>query len=146
MTSVQEIWFDNYKILADNPAPVVSDRSHLPRSNQSRFDSMLDLDNTDDKATPVNRNPYDGYTSRKPVKKSESQNLLEWWMVHETSEGKVAKMAWDFLSIPSMSAECERTFSSAALTLSDQQNLMKADTLEACECLRVWFRQKVGGE
>ena len=84
--------------------------------------------------------------SRKPAKKMESQNPLEWWMVHETSEGKVAKMAWDFLAIPSTLAECERTFSSAALTLTYRRSKMSEDTLEACECLRAWFGQKVSGE
>ena len=38
-----------------------------------------------------------------------------------------------------MSDECERLFSSAKLTVLDRRGRLKADIIEACECLRAWF-------
>ena len=42
-------------------------------------------------------------------------------------------MAIDILSIPAMSAEVERVFSGAKIT-------MGVSTIEAVECLKSWFR------
>lgn len=80
------------------------------------------------------------------IVKCQTNLLNDTPMIHETSEVIVAKMAWDFLAIPPTLAECERTFSSAALTLTYRRSNMSEDTLEACECLRAWFGQKVSGE
>ena len=49
-------------------------------------------------------------------------------------------MAFDVLSIPAMSSECERIFSSTKILLSDRRARMKEDIIEASECLRAWFR------
>ena len=38
-----------------------------------------------------------------------------------------------------MSAECERVFSSAKHLLTDPQNRLKANIIEANECLKSWF-------
>jgi hypothetical protein len=37
-----------------------------------------------------------------------------------------------------MSAEVERVFSSAKLTITDRRALLKVDIIEACECLNHW--------
>lgn len=47
-------------------------------------------------------------------------------------------MAGDILSVPAMSAECERVFSSAKLLISDRRNKLGADVIEAAECLKSW--------
>ena len=120
-------------------------QSSLSQGNQTHFESMLDLD-TAEEETPVNGNSYVGCISRKTAKKIGSQNPLEWWMIHETSEGQFAKIAWDFFAIPSVLVDCERTFSSEALTPTCRRSNMNEETSEACECLRAWFGQKVGGE
>ncbi len=49
-------------------------------------------------------------------------------------------MAIDIYSIPAMSAEPERVFSGAKLTVSDQRNGLKSETIELLECLKSWFR------
>ncbi len=48
-------------------------------------------------------------------------------------------MAIDIYSIPAMSAEPERVFSGAKLTVSDQRNGLKSETIELLECLKSWF-------
>jgi hypothetical protein len=38
-----------------------------------------------------------------------------------------------------MSDECGRLFSSAKFTIVDRRGRLKADIIEACECLRAWY-------
>ena len=49
-------------------------------------------------------------------------------------------MAIDILSIPAMSAEVERVFSGAKITIGDKRQRLRASTIEAVECLKSWFR------
>jgi hypothetical protein len=48
-------------------------------------------------------------------------------------------MALDILLIPSMSADPERLFSGAKITVSDRRNRLGIYTLEALECLKSWL-------
>jgi hypothetical protein len=50
-------------------------------------------------------NDYESYLITPPMKIS---NLITWWREHKTTYPKLAQMAFDLLSIPAMSAECER--------------------------------------
>ena len=47
-------------------------------------------------------------------------------------------MALDILSIPAMSADIERLFSSAKLILLIQRQNMDAKSLEVLQCLKSW--------
>ena len=49
-------------------------------------------------------------------------------------------MAIDIYSIPAISSEPERVFSSAKHTLSDQRNSLEAETIELLECMKSWIR------
>ena len=55
-------------------------------------------------------------------------------------------MAYDLLSVPAMSAECERIFSSAGMMIVPKRNRLNDNIVEASECLRSWFLRKLGGE
>ena len=48
-------------------------------------------------------------------------------------------MALDVLSIPAMSAEPERLFSGAKITITDRRNRLGIESIEATECLKSWF-------
>jgi hypothetical protein len=48
-------------------------------------------------------------------------------------------MALDALSIPAMSTECERVFSSSKKLFSPQRCHIKKDLIEATECLKAWW-------
>ena len=50
-------------------------------------------------------------------------------------------MAMDILSIPLMSAECERVFSSTKRTVTGHQNAVKEDIVEACTVLRYYYKE-----
>jgi hypothetical protein len=50
------------------------------------------------------------------------------------------RMAFDFLSIPAMSAETERVFIDTKLYISLLRSRLDIDILEATECLLRWNR------
>ena len=50
-------------------------------------------------------------------------------------------MALDILSVPAMSAEPERVFSSARITITDRRASLGIETVEAIECLKSWLRK-----
>ena len=49
-------------------------------------------------------------------------------------------MALNVLSIPAMSANPERLFSGAKITISDRRNRLGILTVEALECLKSWLK------
>jgi hypothetical protein len=48
-------------------------------------------------------------------------------------------MALDMLLIPGMSAEPERLFSGAKLSITDRRNRLSIESIEALECLKAWM-------
>jgi hypothetical protein len=50
-------------------------------------------------------------------------------------------MAMDILSIPLMSAECERVFSSTKIMVTGHRNAVKEDIVEACTVLRYYYKE-----
>jgi len=63
-------------------------------------------------------------------------SVREWWKNKRDSD--LRAMAFDVQSIPAMSAECERVFSSGKLMLSPQWNRLREDAVEAAELLKAW--------
>jgi hypothetical protein len=59
--------------------------------------------------------------------------------VQRTTYPALSVMALDLLSIPAVSAEPERLFSSAKITIIDRKNRLQFDSIEAIECLKSWF-------
>ncbi|EFZ03047.2 Ribonuclease H-like protein [Metarhizium robertsii ARSEF 23] len=69
-------------------------------------------------------------------------SALSWWLeeTQQKNYPNLSKMAVDILSIPAMSAEPERLFSGAKITITDRRNRLGSDVIEALECLKSWFR------
>ncbi|KID81930.1 transposase-like protein [Metarhizium guizhouense ARSEF 977] len=69
-------------------------------------------------------------------------SALSWWLeeTQQKNYPNLSKMAVDILSIPAMSAEPERLFSGAKITITDRRNRLGTDVIEALECLKSWFR------
>ncbi len=66
----------------------------------------------------------------------------KWWLkpTQQKNYPNLSKMALDILLIPAMSADPERLFSSAKITVSDRRNRLGIYTLEALECLKSWLK------
>jgi hypothetical protein len=67
-----------------------------------------------------------------------------WWLqVGKSKYPIVFRMACDFLSIPCTSCECERCFSSAKRTITDDRNSLSASTIEALQLQKDWLKKEV---
>jgi hypothetical protein len=73
----------------------------------------------------------------KPYKQTLVNELLRWWRKRgEHLYPILASMAYDLFSIPAMSAECERAFSTAKKLITDERYNLKPDIIEADQCIK----------
>ena len=63
---------------------------------------------------------------------------LEWWKDRSSQFPRLSRMAFDYLSIPAMSSECERLFSRAKLCVSSQRHSLHAETINTLQSLKNW--------
>jgi hAT family C-terminal dimerisation region len=89
---------------------------------------------------------YEQYCGEKVLPDSEvsCQLILDYWRRNSTRWPHLSKLAFDSLSIPAMSSECERCFSSGGNLIGDDRYSLAPATIEACECNRHWLLHKVG--
>ena len=78
------------------------------------------------------------YTEEPPIG---YMGVMEYWRSREEQWPQLAKMAFDFLSVPAMSSECERVFSSCAKITMPQSSSLTVDMLWYQECLSNWQRR-----
>ena len=69
-----------------------------------------------------------------------SEDVLSWWKAHSKTYPHLSKMARDYLSIPATSTSSERLFSSGKHLITDSRNLLSAETIQACQCLKSWIK------
>ena len=72
----------------------------------------------------------------------------QWWL--EPTQRKrfpdLSKMALDLLSIPAMSADPERLWSGAKITVDDRRGRLGIHKIQAIECLKSWLQIEVALE
>jgi hypothetical protein len=73
----------------------------------------------------------------KPFKQTLINEPLRWWRERGKSlYPTLAGIAYDLFSIPVMSAECERAFSSTKRLISDERYNLKPDIIEANQYIK----------
>ena len=91
----------------------------------------------DENTTTTDRDKYEKYIRLAPVP---CEKPLEWWGARREEYPRLSKLAFDLLSIPLMSAECERVFSAAKKFVTDERNKLKKDILEAIIVLKTQYK------
>ena len=91
------------------------------------------------KGTSLDQDEYTKYLLAPIV--PEVTDPRSWWLepTQKKSYPALSVMALDVLSIPAMSAEPERLFSSAKISITDRRNRLGIESIEAIECLKSWF-------
>jgi hypothetical protein len=80
----------------------------------------------------------------KLVTRSYVDQPLRWWRERgESLYPTLAIMAYDLFAMPGMSSECERSFSSAKRLITDDRYSLKADIIEADQCVKSWFKNDI---
>jgi hypothetical protein len=83
---------------------------------------------------------FELYISQDPtLAVSQPVNLFQWFFERRETFPTLYQMALDTLSIPAMSAECERIFSRAKKLLKPARNGLQEGIIEATECLKHWW-------
>ncbi|XP_044720133.1 Ribonuclease H-like protein [Hirsutella rhossiliensis] len=84
---------------------------------------------------------YEQYISTDRLHDEEAgcDEAIAYWLSRYDSQRDLARFALDLFAVSPMSDECERLFSSAKLGIVDRRGRLKADIIEACECLRAWY-------
>lgn len=109
-------------------------RPPVPELNNSLFDQHF---NTGLYEHAI-KDELDKYLTEHLADKTDWKGPLDWWKAHQKQYPILSKMAADILSIPGMSAEVERLFSSAKLMLPPARNSLMMDGIEASECISNW--------
>jgi hypothetical protein len=73
-----------------------------------------------------------------------TQSLLDFWV--SSPYPGLRDWALDVLSIPAMSSEIERTFSSTRSLLTTDRNRLTEGPLEKAQCMKHWLDQGLVGD
>ena len=130
---------DRYK-----PAAYIADNNNIPAANtgsRSFLESILnEAAPMQDTIPPPTRliTQYNELTLYLEEPTVSSLGVMEYWQSREKIWPNLARMAYDFLSIPAMSSECERTFSKCAKLTRQESSRLSGDILWHWECLANW--------
>lgn len=145
--SVEKLWRERYKSLQDdqpvsNPTyPISTGEPTLFEKLEQRLDVIRrdagDIVH-DDLLHFINDTPFDMGNDSKGNK----LHPLEWWTHADQRRRypRLSRMAMDVFSIPPMSDEPERVFSSARRTISWFRHSLSARMVEILECFNHWIR------
>ena len=118
------------------PNPIHSIK--YPSSSHCEPDAFEQFLNPPNFYTNQPTSSIDEYDEYLKIRAAKCEEPLAWWAGRREEWPNLFRMAMDILSIPLMSSECERIFSSAGWTLSDRRSGLKEDIIEATTCLRGW--------
>ena len=90
--------------------------------------------------TTIYQDEYTRYCESPPH--HDFEDVRDWWLAagQQAIYPNLSRMALNLLSIPAMSAEPERLFSSCKITITDRRNKLSVKVIEALECLRSWHK------
>lgn len=98
-------------------------------SQQSRLTESLKIDEVD------------RYVLEEAITEKEVGNIFEYWAKKEEKFPRVSRAAFDLLSIPPTSSECERIFSRSKLVVTTQRHQLQPLSLKWIVSLKTWARQ-----
>lgn len=88
------------------------------------------------------RSELERFTEYTPTKAEQRiVNPLAYWQGLKLTYPILYRMAMDLFSIPAMSSECEREFSSADDVITDDRNRLADETIEALELQKNWLNK-----
>jgi hypothetical protein len=136
IANVRQVWEDEYKDkTTDN-----SDEEAKRRVKRPDF-----LDKYLKRAQPTAEgDAFQSYITSAPVACNDSDSdLFAWWDRPNNPHKALQQQAFDLLSIPAMSAEVERVFSSAKRLIPPDRNRLSDGTIELLQLLKNWWENKL---
>jgi hypothetical protein len=135
---LRQLWEEVYKgepnQSANELAPEQAQFSYL----ESVLNSVAPPSSTQRPRPTTRRDQLTLYLEEPPV---DHLGVMEYWKLREREWPQLAAMAFDFLTIPAMSSECERVFSSCAHMTTPESSKLSGELLWHQECLKNWCRR-----
>ncbi|KAH7461803.1 hypothetical protein FOMA001_g18905 [Fusarium oxysporum f. sp. matthiolae] len=138
-SAVKHLWETEYK--GRHPVEMLPPPARKERAPDPAFDRQREHRRIRTDAPVSTTDLYEQYISTDRLHDDEAgyDDAIAYWLSRYDSQRDLARFALDLFAISPMSDECERLFSSAKLTIVDRRGRLKADIIEACECLRAWY-------
>ncbi|KAL5610443.1 hypothetical protein FOBRF1_006560 [Fusarium oxysporum] len=138
-SAVKHLWETEYK--GRHPVEMLPPPARKERAPDPAFDRQREHKRIRTDAPVFATDLYEQYISTDRLHDDEAgyDDAIAYWLSRYDSQRDLARFALDLFAISPMSDECERLFSSAELTIVDRRGRLKADIIEACECLRAWY-------
>jgi hypothetical protein len=73
------------------------------------------------------------------------KDSIDYWISKRVEYPRLSRMALDVLTVPAMSAECERLFSSVGRMVTPLRNRLDVNTMGIVQSLRSWQRARLIG-
>ena len=139
---------DKFEEIYPEAEPVMKKLEPSVSFGQNTGDAQEELSRSADFARPgAKRRKITARSAGKDLEKYladpvvEEAIVLNWWKTIGSEQyPSVARMARDVLSIPATSVPVERAFSSGGQMVTDIRNRLSADTVNAAQCLRSWWK------
>lgn len=142
----EKIWKGDDNLLAYIPSFIKATREHWETHYRPLYEQEemqhKEYDESDDEYEPTSidvLHEFDDYLQLRAVALHPQFNPIAWWQQNRGTFPTLSLYAFDLLSIPAMSTECERSFSVAKHTLEGRWRLGD-EVFEATDCLRNWHR------
>jgi hypothetical protein len=86
---------------------------------------------------------YKQWAEEKPLDENHplAKDPISYWMSQRSTYPRLAKMAFDILTIPASSADCERMFSELGDLLEVRRMKMKPQLISAIQCSKAWLKK-----
>ncbi|KAJ3499546.1 hypothetical protein NLG97_g234 [Lecanicillium saksenae] len=147
------LWKDEYAdaAMSCSAPPATTDRAGLSgydaflahtlgKHNRSRLNGAVQSASHSD---PVYDEWEQYFRTFTPADEKYQLAPLLWWKENEMKYPRLSRMASDLLSIPSMSAETERSFSSAGRMVSPLRTRLDRHTIGMAQSMRSWSREGI---
>ncbi len=138
VANVKKVWEQEYKPHLPTQAQIQT------QQQQQRPPGIVDLYIRRAQMPQTVDDEFDSYINALPTDFSNNQHdCIPWLRSRSNLWPGITQHALDLLSIPAMSAELERVFSSAKLTVTSVRNALSDETLEVLEILRYWYTRNI---
>lgn len=136
--ALDELWqeYRRLPIILDEISDIGSKRQREPSPDEfDKASNMADL-----YGDSLVEDELERWISERPFP-LKNETLPVFWLqkLQQRAAYRLARMALDMASIPAMSSDCERVFSQSKLLITVQRHSLKADIIEATQCLRMWL-------
>ena len=146
--SVKKLWENDYQNMPLKSAGASSASASISYKVRSEFETFLDsaMQDDEDDMTAMNAgidpflDEYERYcrTWRRADPQLYQENPYLWWKAHEKEYPRLSRMASDVLSIPAMSAQTEREFSSCGRMVGALRTRLDRRGIAMSQCVRSW--------